>query len=237
MPLELGHSDVFGPVKQASVKGLRYMVTFIDDFSRFTWVYFLKEKSEILEEFKLFKVEAERLTGNHVKCLRSDNGGEYLASTFDKNVVFDENSSWWSENKETLPDTELIKERLEANMVKLTFDDDESAIEVDAETSQDPSPSQERQSPWQTGMSNQRNGTDSGSTTPGPQRSTRVSKPNPRYAANVAITEVEEIEPESYEEACDQIKWNLAMQEEIEAMNRNETWSLVPKPEEARPIT
>jgi hypothetical protein len=44
-PLELIHSDVFGPVKQISLGGMRYMVTFIDDFSRYIWVYFMKEKS------------------------------------------------------------------------------------------------------------------------------------------------------------------------------------------------
>lgn len=41
-PLELVHSDAFGPVKQASIGGMKYMVTFIDDFSRYVWVYFMK---------------------------------------------------------------------------------------------------------------------------------------------------------------------------------------------------
>ena len=40
-PLELVHSDVFGPVKQPSISGMRYMVTFIDDFSRYVWVFFV----------------------------------------------------------------------------------------------------------------------------------------------------------------------------------------------------
>ena len=44
-PLELVHSDVFGPVRQASINGSKYMVTFIDDFSRYVWVLFMKEKS------------------------------------------------------------------------------------------------------------------------------------------------------------------------------------------------
>ena len=54
-PLELIHSDVFGPVKQASIGGIRYMVTFIDDFSRYLWVFFMKEKFETLSKFKEFK--------------------------------------------------------------------------------------------------------------------------------------------------------------------------------------
>lgn len=58
-PLQLIHSDVFGPVKQPSIGGAQYMVTFLDDYSRYTWVYFMKEKSENLGVFKLFEEEAE----------------------------------------------------------------------------------------------------------------------------------------------------------------------------------
>ena len=43
-PLELVYSYVFGKVKQTSVNGMHYMVTFIDDYSRYVWVYFMKEK-------------------------------------------------------------------------------------------------------------------------------------------------------------------------------------------------
>ncbi len=39
-PLELIHSDVFGPIKQPSIGGMKYMVSFIDDFSRYVWVSF-----------------------------------------------------------------------------------------------------------------------------------------------------------------------------------------------------
>lgn len=81
-PLELVHSNVFGPVKQASVKGMKYMVTFIDDFSCYVWFYFMKEKSESFFKFKKFKDEAERMTKKGTCCLRSDNGGEYLAIEF-----------------------------------------------------------------------------------------------------------------------------------------------------------
>lgn len=81
-PLQLVHSDVFGHVKQSSIKGKRYMVTFIDDYSRFVWIYFLKEKSEVFAKFKEFELDAKLMTGKKVGCLRSDNGGEYLAHDF-----------------------------------------------------------------------------------------------------------------------------------------------------------
>ena len=58
-PLDLIYSDVFGKVKQSSVNGMYYMVTFIDDYSRYVWVYFMKEKSETLAKFKEFKLMIE----------------------------------------------------------------------------------------------------------------------------------------------------------------------------------
>ena len=81
-PLELIHSDVLGPITQASIGGMKYMVTFIDDFSRYVWVYFMKEKSETLSKFKEFKNAAEAEVGKRVRCLRTDNGGEYTSDEF-----------------------------------------------------------------------------------------------------------------------------------------------------------
>ena len=81
-PLELIHSDVFGPVKQISIQGMRYMVTFIDDFSRYVWVYFMKEKSETFTKFKEFKEKIEGELNTKILCLRTDNGREYLSNEF-----------------------------------------------------------------------------------------------------------------------------------------------------------
>jgi hypothetical protein len=54
-PLELVHTDMCGPINPISIRQNRYFLTFIDDFSRKTWVYFLKRKSEVLNCFKDFK--------------------------------------------------------------------------------------------------------------------------------------------------------------------------------------
>ena len=81
-PLELVHSNVFGPVKQSSISGYRYMVTFIDDFSRYVWIYFLKEKYEVFEKFKEFQYTLENDIRRKIKCLRMDNEGEYMSREF-----------------------------------------------------------------------------------------------------------------------------------------------------------
>lgn len=80
--LELVHSDVCGPIKPATRSGKRYLLSFIDDYSRKGWVYLIKEKSEVFECFKAFKTKVETETGNNVKALRTDTGGEYLSNEF-----------------------------------------------------------------------------------------------------------------------------------------------------------
>ena len=52
-------------------------MSFIDDYSRKAWVYFLKNKSQAFAKFKIWKAEVENQTGRKIKCLRTDNGTEY----------------------------------------------------------------------------------------------------------------------------------------------------------------
>lgn len=80
--LGLIHTDLCGPMPVKSFGDARYFLTFIDDCSRKTFVYFLKSKDEVFENFKNFKKLVENETNKHIKCLRSDNGGEYINGMF-----------------------------------------------------------------------------------------------------------------------------------------------------------
>ena len=80
--LDLVHSDVCGPMSTKSLRGYEYYVTFIDDFSRKTWIYFLKTKDEVFSRFQEFKALVENLRGRKIKVLRSENGGEYKGNVF-----------------------------------------------------------------------------------------------------------------------------------------------------------
>jgi transposase InsO family protein len=82
--LELIHSDVCGPIPSTSINGYVYYVSFIDDYSHKTWVYFLKSKDEVFGKFKEFKVLIENLSERKIKILRSDNGGKYTSKEFAK---------------------------------------------------------------------------------------------------------------------------------------------------------
>jgi transposase InsO family protein len=59
-----------------------YTISFIDDYSRKTWLYFLKSKDEVFNKFKEFKALIENLSKRKIKILRSDNGGEYTSKEF-----------------------------------------------------------------------------------------------------------------------------------------------------------
>lgn len=80
--LEIIHSDLVGPMETKSFGGARYLLTFIDDFSRKVFVYFLSQKSEVLETFIEFKAFVEKQTEKKIKIFRTDNGTEYCSRRF-----------------------------------------------------------------------------------------------------------------------------------------------------------
>ena len=81
--LELVHSDVCGPMSVASVGGSFYFITFVDDYSRYVWVYIIRKKGQAIDKFKEFIALSENTTGKRIKRFRSDNGGEYFSGEFD----------------------------------------------------------------------------------------------------------------------------------------------------------
>lgn len=80
--LELVHSDVCGPVTPVTWDEQRFLVTFIDDYTHFTVVYLLKNKSNVIDMFERYKSMAETHTGQKIAKIRCDNGGEYISNKF-----------------------------------------------------------------------------------------------------------------------------------------------------------
>ena len=81
-PLELIHSNLCEMNGELTKGGKRYFITFIDDCTRFCYVYLLKTKDEALHYFKIYKVEVENQLERKIKHLRSDRGGEYFSNEF-----------------------------------------------------------------------------------------------------------------------------------------------------------
>jgi transposase InsO family protein len=69
--------DLFGPVAYISIGGNKYGLVIIDDYSRFTWVFFLQDKSETQEVLKKFLRMAQNEFDAKIKKIRSDNGTEF----------------------------------------------------------------------------------------------------------------------------------------------------------------
>jgi len=80
--LEIIHSDVCSPMSSSSLSGYAYYVSFIDDFSRKTWIYFMKNKDEVFSKFKEFKALIENHTEKKIKTFRLDNGREFTSNEF-----------------------------------------------------------------------------------------------------------------------------------------------------------
>jgi transposase InsO family protein len=82
LAFDLVQSDVWGPYPTTAVNGYKYFVSFIDCFSRVTWLYLMKNKSDVFAYFKDFHKGIQTQYGAVVKVLRSDNGTEYTNKVF-----------------------------------------------------------------------------------------------------------------------------------------------------------
>ncbi|KAE8705938.1 hypothetical protein F3Y22_tig00110415pilonHSYRG00197 [Hibiscus syriacus] len=207
--LELVHSDVWqAPV--TSLGGAKYFVSFIDDCSRRCWVYPIKKKSDVFSTFKSFKARVELDSGNKIKCFRIDNGGEYTSEEFDDFCRKEGIKRQFT--MVNTPQQNRVAERMNRTLLERT----------------------------RTML-----------------RDTNVEKSFWAEAVNIACYLVnrapstaielktpmemwtEDYEPSTYQEvinSSDTSLWMMAMQEEIEALHKNNTWDLVSLPQVRKPI-
>jgi hypothetical protein len=75
--LEIIHTDICGPFPTPCLNGQRYFISFIDDHTRYMYIYFLNDKAEALNAFKTYKVEVEKQKEKKIKIVRFDRCGEY----------------------------------------------------------------------------------------------------------------------------------------------------------------
>ena len=82
--LELVHTDLCGPIEVQSYKGDRYIMLFVDDYSRMMIVIFLKLKLDSFQIFKWYLARVQKETTKSLKCLRSHRGGEFTSREFEE---------------------------------------------------------------------------------------------------------------------------------------------------------
>jgi hypothetical protein len=82
IPLEIVHTDLVGPTKTKGLKGEKYFMLLVDDYTRMIAVCLLKNKSKAFENFKIYKEMVENEMDSKIKCLRYDNEGEFISKEF-----------------------------------------------------------------------------------------------------------------------------------------------------------
>lgn len=82
--LDLVHTDICKMTNTLTRGGERYFITFIDDASKYTYVFFIRTKDKVFEKFKSYKAEVENSLNLKIKTLRFNRGGEYIDSDFIK---------------------------------------------------------------------------------------------------------------------------------------------------------
>lgn len=90
--LDLIHSDLVGPMETSSIGKAKYLLTFIDDYSRTVFCFFISSKADVIDAFVKFKNFVENQTGRKIKVFRTDNGTEYVNHRFE-NLP----KSYWAE--------------------------------------------------------------------------------------------------------------------------------------------
>ena len=114
-PLDLVHSDLCGKMNEKSLGGAQYFLSFIDDSTRYVWVYFLKSKDQVFEKFLEWKAMVEKSVGRKLKVFRTDNGGEYTSKEFERYLMTE-----GVRHELTTPEQNGVSERMNRTLVEAT---------------------------------------------------------------------------------------------------------------------
>jgi transposase InsO family protein len=83
-PRQLLHLDTIGPSRVSSMGGKWYILFIVDDYSRYSWVFFLERKDEVFENFQSLALMLNNEHPNYLKAIHSDNGTEFRNASFDQ---------------------------------------------------------------------------------------------------------------------------------------------------------
>jgi transposase InsO family protein len=81
---QLLHMDTIGPSRVRSMGGKWYVLVIADDYSRYSWVFFLEGKDQVFDHFRLLALRLNNEHPNCLKAIRSDNGNEFRNAFFDE---------------------------------------------------------------------------------------------------------------------------------------------------------
>nr|CAN63433.1 hypothetical protein VITISV_033829 [Vitis vinifera] len=275
--------DVSGPQKTPSLKGSKYYIAFIDDFTRFCWIYFLTCKSEVADVFLRYKAMVENQSEYRIKVIRSNNGTEYTSEKFNK---FCEDAG--IDHQLTAPYTPQqngVVERKNRTIMEMTrclLHEKELPKSFWAEAANTvvfllnilPTKALQKQAPFEAWfgykpmlMNLKTFGCLCFSYVPQVKRDKLDKKSEPgifigynstskAYRIYLPQNNVDELpvrgfrtlfdiyqrcnivvlEPAGFVEAAENKRWRVAMQEELDMIDKNNTWELVDRPSHKKPI-
>jgi transposase InsO family protein len=109
--------DLFGPTSFMSIGGNSYCLIIVDDYSRFTWDYFLRDKSNVFETFKSFAILAQNQFEFDIKKVRSDNWSEFKNAKIDE--YCDDNGIKHEFSSKYTPEQNGIVERKNRTLINM----------------------------------------------------------------------------------------------------------------------
>jgi transposase InsO family protein len=83
-PRQLLHMDTVGPSQVRSMGGKWYVLIIVDNYSRYSWVFFLERKDEVFQHFRRLGLKLNNEHPNCLKAIRSDNGTKFINASFDE---------------------------------------------------------------------------------------------------------------------------------------------------------
>ncbi|GJX95200.1 putative zinc finger, CCHC-type containing protein [Tanacetum coccineum] len=235
--LELIHTDICGPFP-SGIGGHKSFITFIDDYSRYMYLFLINEKSESLDMFKTFKAEVENQLDRKIKVVRSDRGGEYYGRHTDVGQApgsfFDFckdhgiiNQYTMSEARDEIPIIHVpipINTQLDTSNDHLIAQEYLNNVE---ENEPNPDINVEPQETQQSLLRSQQN------------RQPTNFDDYYTYLNEADFDLGKCNDPESFEDAitCDQsAHWRKAMEDERNSMSKNNIWELAELPKGAKPV-
>ncbi|GKB13852.1 retrovirus-related pol polyprotein from transposon TNT 1-94 [Tanacetum coccineum] len=248
-PLDMIHTDICDLKSLPTKGGNKYFITFIDDCTKYCYVYLLKSKDEAIDKFVLYKTEVENQLGKKIKVVRSDRGGEYVAPFAElcaKHGIRHEFTAPYSPQQNGIAERKnrTLKEMVTAMLISSGMSQDilsspRSPISSRSSVSHLSPTSQT--SPESSNGQPSLVSTTSIPTPPPPtppplitQQRLANLRQNPKQqvpynpsANHATVTTI--TEPTSFTVAYNSPEWHQAMKEEYDALIKNGTWSLVPR--------
>nr|GEX91243.1 retrotransposon protein, putative, unclassified [Tanacetum cinerariifolium] len=250
--LYLLHMDLYGPIRVESVNGKKYILVIVDDYSRFTWVKFLRSKDETLDFIiKFLKMIQIRLKVS-VRRIRTDNGTEFvnhmLRDYYEEVSISHETSVARSSQKNGVVERRNRTLIEAAHTIALCYPTNDSENLVNVDSTGLPSSTMVEQDAPST----------CNSTTPTETQSSilpqdvgddnldmEVAHMGNDSLFGIPILEVTSEQsttpaspqPKTYKEALNQSCWIEAIQEELHEFKRLDVWELVPRPDQVMVIT